>query len=225
MNENEILDNLNIEDLNLDVETEDLEQTSNKDVEEDISKDDELDIEISEVKESETIDDSLDVDITLQDDASTYDLNTNVIEDAPVEEEEENSSIEEIETSVDEGSIKDDADILAMNEEETEECIKLEELEVKEDIEETVQELNTDENIITDDLNNIKIEFGIEAKGFILSIAMMEAMIQKGYVFKDILNDKTFDAVMIFNDNLENTVMTNDIKIKIENGKIQLIKA
>ena len=53
---------------------------------------------------------------------------------------------------------------------------------------------------------------------------MMEAMIEKGYIFKDILNDKVFDAVMIFNGNLENTVVTSDIKIKIEDGKIQLIK-
>ena len=85
-------------------------------------------------------------------------------------------------------------------------------------------ETDFDEKLISNDLNNIKIEFGIEAKGFILSVKMMEAMIEKGYIFKDILNDKTFDAVMIFNDNLENTVMTSDIKIKIEDGNIQLIK-
>ena len=90
--------------------------------------------------------------------------------------------------------------------------------------EESSLDVMLDENIITNDLNNIKIEFGIEAKGFILSVHMMEAMIQKGYIFKDMLNDKVFDAVMIFNDNLENTIVTSDIKIKVEDGKIQLIK-
>ena len=100
----------------------------------------------------------------------------------------------------------------------------VEEEESEDTKEEIAQEVPVNSEVITNDLKDIKIEFGIEAKGFILSTNMMEVMISKGYIFKDMIDNKEFDAVMIFNGNLENTVTTNDIKIKIEDGKIQLIK-
>jgi hypothetical protein len=120
---------------------------------------------------------------------------------------------------------EDTEEVLSQSEDLDEDVVE----EIQEEIEDFTEteeslEIDSDINLITNDLNNIQIEFGIEAKGFILSVKMMEAMIEKGYIIKDILNDKIFDAVMIFNGNLENTVMTSDIKIKIEDGKIQLIK-
>jgi len=266
MNEDELLESQNIEDINIEVESEDLEQNTNEDVLEDLSLDDEpktidesfedsidsldevipeneLDIDLPEIEESEAIDEFLEEDIK-NEDISIEDLD---ISEESEEKEEDSLEIEELDLNCEEESLEEEdtkeileedsaeeSDELAITneQEDTEEAsiveeeiqelsIQEEELEVEE---ETSSELSLDENLITNDLNNIKIEFGIEAKGFILSVNMMEAMIQKGYIFKDMLNDKVFDAVMIFNGNLENTVVTNDIKIKIEDGKIQLIK-
>ena len=230
MNEDLILDEQNVEDL---------DKIFGEEISEEVSQSNELDMDIPEVEEQETAAESLDESIAnianLEDILQEYEpdnilnssdeeelsnLDEDTFEDEEVKAAEEESTIEEINSSLENESVQEDDTVIL--EEPNEE---IDEPTVEDTEEETVQEINTDENIITNDLNNIKIEFGIEAKGFILSITMMEVMIQKGYIFKDILNDKIFDAVMIFNGNLENTDMTNDIKIKIENGKIQLIKA
>ncbi len=299
MNEDEILDNPIVEDINIEFESEDIEQSDSEDISEELSLPDELDIEMPADEEAKTIDESfedsigdleetlpeneLDIDLpevekseaidefleenieddsvqennsideeevsTIEEDIEDLDLtneeeplseDTDTIEvqeeelsepaietEDDIEEVQEESIVEEVDSSSEEESLQEeDPDSFELQEEEiTEPTIEEEQIEVQDDIEEEpVEDISTDENLITNDLNNIKIEFGIEAKGFILSVNMMEAMIQKGYIFKDMLNDKVFDAVMIFNGNLENTVMTNDIKIKIENGKIQLIR-
>jgi len=279
MNEDELLESQNIEDINIEVESEDLEQNTNEDVLEDLSLDDEpktidesfedsidsldevipeneIDIDLPEIEESEAIDEFLEEDIKNEDisiedldiseeseekEEDSLEIEEDVSNEAEIEEldlncEEESLEEEDTKEILEEDSAEESDELAITNEQEdTEEApiveeeiqeieepsIQEEELEVEEEIS---SELSLDENLITNDLNNIKIEFGIEAKGFILSVNMMEAMIQKGYIFKDMLNDKVFDAVMIFNGNLENTVVTNDIKIKIEDGKIQLIK-
>ena len=228
MNEEEILDNQNIEDLNTSIESEDFEQVTDDDIFDVLSKDEELGI--VDLEETEAINELIeensekDVQENILGDDDFLDelaaLDDTLLENEDLKSDDQNeSTTEEFDEPLENGSVDETTDVTLEVPE-----IK-EEVELKEDIEdETIQEINTDENIITNDLNNIKIEFGIEAKGFILSVNMMEAMIQKGYIFKDMLNDKVFDAVMIFNGNLENTVVTNDIKIKIENDKILLVR-
>ena len=259
MNENEILDNLNTEDIDVEIESEDLTKNETEEVVETTSLPDELDLDVFEDEEITSIDESLnevidDLDALISDNEENITLeeepeSTENIVDEDISEEEtelvdDSESIEESEEvsmlekyildeeneteKISENSDIEDTDITLEEEaiEEQSEVIEPVEEEIKNDSLSLADEEDNleDENFITNDLDNINIEFGIEAKGFILSLKMMEAMIEKGYIFKDILNDKVFDAVMIFNGNLENTVMTNDIKIKIEDGKIQLIK-
>jgi len=235
MNENEILDNLNTEDVNIEIESEDI---THDEILETTSLPDELDLVIPEAEEFEAIDESLNevIDNSVSENEETPEEESTLVDDAnsieetdevsmleeyildeenEVNELSENSTIEDIDETLDVESIEEESETIEIVDEEIEDEPLL-----LADEEDTLE----DENFITNDLNNINIEFGIEAKGFILSLKMMEAMIEKGYIFKDILNDKVFDAVMIFNGNLENTVVTNDIKIKIEDGKIQLIK-
>jgi len=259
MNENEILDNLNTEDIDVEIESEDLTKNETEEVVETTSLPDELDLDVFEDEEITSIDESLnevidDLDALISDNEENITLeeepeSTENIVDEDISEEEtelvddsesieeseevsmlekyildeenetekisENSDIEDTDITLEEEAIEEQSELIEPVEEEiTNDSLSLD------DEEDNLE----DENFITNDLDNINIEFGIEAKGFILSLKMMEAMIEKGYIFKDILNDKVFDAVMIFNGNLENTVMTNDIKIKIEDGKIQLIK-
>jgi len=234
MNENEILDNPDIEDTNIEVELDDLIQNGSEEILENSSLSDSLD-ENSLSEEIDSLDDieelsaenELDMDLTEESETT----------DNIVTEPEEEISAENLETDqedlpdLEENSLTDendetellsvDEDITIIDESEEQSFSLASESNEEND---TIASVTSGDDFITDDLNNIDIEFGIEAKGFILSLKMMEAMIEKGYIFKDILNDKIFDAVMIFNGNLENTVMTSDIKIKIEDGKIQLIK-
>jgi len=234
MNENEILDNPDIEDTNIEVELDDLIQNGSEEILENSSLSDSLD-ENSLSEEIDSLDDieelsaenELDMDLTEESETT----------DNIVTEPEEEISAENLETDqedlpdLEENSLTDendetellsvDDDITIIDESEEQSFSLASESNEEND---TIASVTSGDDFITDDLNNIDIEFGIEAKGFILSLKMMEAMIEKGYIFKDILNDKIFDAVMIFNGNLENTVMTSDIKIKIEDGKIQLIK-
>ncbi len=256
MNENEILDNPNIEDINIDVESDDFIEDGTEEILDTTSVDDDLNLDILDSEELTIEDDSLEENIdnleeTISEDEEDTDFNedlesiekmidestenedVSVQEDAAIDNvdfsEEEEELVSEIEEDIlDDENSSEEIDITLQEESPTEETEIIDE--INDQIEEESADLNKeepiieDENFITNDLDNINIEFGIEAKGFILSLKMMEAMIEKGYIFKDILNDKVFDAVMIFNGNLENTVMTNDIKIKIEDGKIQLIK-
>jgi len=243
MNENEILDNPSIE-----IESEDFTQNDNEEILENISLDNDLEIDSSEEEDPKTIDESFEESINDLEEVSENESEL-VEEDESIENPEEvfvenedelneddlSNDLEEdilseeneIEESSEENSIEEDIETTEIIEEADEE-IEEESFEIaneEDSLEEEVSAcVSEDASFITDDLDNISIEFGIEAKGFILSLKMMEAMIEKGYIFKDMLNDKVFDAVMIFNGNLENTVMTKDIKIKIEDGKIQLIK-
>jgi len=229
MNENQILENSNIE-----VELEDLIQSGSEEILENEPLADDLGIELPE-EELDTVEDSIeneeepteeisalaDMDIS-EDETEIATIEEDIVEDEITELENEETQ-EDSDLALEEEIVENDAEEVEEVEQIQEESLALS---TEEDIieDEIVSEEVEDESFITNDLHNIDIEFGIEAKGFILSLNMMEAMIEKGYVFKNILNDKVFDAVMIFNGNLENTVMTSDIKIKIEDGKIQLIK-
>ena len=250
MNEDMILEDQNIEDINievkenleellknneLDIDVPEMEETKTIDESFENSIDElenpveeELNMDLPEVEEDkeilqedETVDD---LDIT-EDEEKVSVLEEDTLETEEVEVQEE-ITIEQTDLVIEEESIEDEnMNTEEVVEDQTDESA-IQDEQVEEDIkEEVLPKVEMDENLITNDLNNIKIEFGIEAKGFILSVNMMEVMIQKGYIFKDMLNDKVFDAVMIFNGNLENTVVTNDIKIKIEDGKIQLVKS
>jgi hypothetical protein len=224
MNKDEILDDSIFEEINDDIQSDELALLDELDLdmdmdileEESIIADEPLLENIDEIGEidlpsTEEIEDTLAENITVVSDEDDFDV---IAEDdiAPLDDELETlETFAEDETSdivSEDESIVEDVSEVSENIIEPEQCI----------------EECSDINLISNDLNNIQIEFGIEAKGFILSVKMMEAMIEKGYIFKDILNDKVFDAVMIFNGNLDNTVMTKDIKIKIDDGNIQLIK-
>lgn len=210
---------LDTDDINLPDELTDIIPEESENLDDILALEDDQD-EVTESKEEENISEDLEVEESIEEPIAKDD-----IEEELLEEVEKTEEIAEEEMVLPDECLEENSSTIEEPQDETQEQIVEEVEETREEIlEEAPQGIPLNSDVITDNLNDIKIEFGIEAKGFILSTNMMEAMISKGYIFKEMIDNKVFDAVMIFNGNLDNTVMTDDIKIKIEDGKIQLVK-
>lgn len=223
MNENEALDQFNLENENFGTALEDAEKSEESVAQDIFEEESPLEESTADIMdESESFEENVEeLDFKAQDEEvaaeeevleeiedenNPLEIPQTIEEEEFEEAKEENTFVEEAVDSVDDSIDEiDEPDTIADENNQEEETF-------------------IDDSIITNDVHGIHIEFGIEAKGFILSVKMMEAMIEKGYIFKDMLDNKIFDAIMIFNGNLENTIVTDDIKIKIDNGKILLIK-